>query len=249
MYQTYFDKLLVGDLHFKNNHLPFDFTLWGWITIKIKRMSLNVKSISKAQQILHLTHQTADKTPARQQGNHSRPEPVASCGHPHTQPFTRQTAQRLLPAGKCLRTSWLDSAAGPRAPAAPRLPDRAPPCRQKQCWSCSGTLSLRISARWTSGQDCSHSPGPRSCRWSRCSAGTRRRCGTPARGTRNASPDCWQVWCSCLAPTLGHSWFGLHTIPHCDCSLRPGAFHLRRKDQVRHISFKGFIQVHLFLYN
>lgn len=211
----------------------------------VTKKSLNVRGMYETQQIFHLPYETANKSPARKLENHTNPYImwlVLNRGS-----FIRLINCYLLFMWKLLQTpSWLSFAAitinpairtsgfswpknnpltCPSAPLAGSLP-----CRQKQCWSCSGTPCLRISARWTSARGCSHSPAPGSCRWSHCSAGTQLRCGTRAHDTRSVSPDCWRVWCSCLGPTLGHFWFGLHTIPHCDCSLKPGAFHLRRKE-------------------
>lgn len=201
----------------------------------------------ESQQIFHLSYETANsKSPAGQWENHTSPYNnmwlVLNRGS-----FRRLIKWYLLFTGKLFQSpSWLSFVAVTINPAirtsgfswpennalpCPSAPlAGALPCHQKLCWSCSGTPCLHISARWTSARGCSRSPAPGSCRWSHCSAGTLQRCGTPAHGTRNVSPDCWRVWCSCLGPTLGHFWFGLHTTPHCDCSLKPGAFHLRRKE-------------------
>lgn len=103
------------------------------------------------------------------------------------------------------------------------------PCRQRQCWSCSGRPCPRSAGRWISARGCSRSRAPGSCRWCRCSAGTRRRCGTPARGTMSASPSCSLGWCNCWGPSPARSWSVPRTTPHCGCSPAHGAFRLGEK--------------------
>lgn len=100
------------------------------------------------------------------------------------------------------------------------------PCHRRQCWSCSGRPCPRSAGRWISARGCSRSRAPGSCRWCRCSAGTRPRSATPARGTTSASPSCSPGWCNCWGPSPARSWSEPHTTPHCDCSPAHGAFHL-----------------------
>lgn len=117
------------------------------------------------------------------------------------------------------------------------------PSHQMQCLSCSGKPFPRIAVRSTSVQGCSRSPAPESCHWFRYWGGTQRRSVKLAHGTTSASPSCSRGWCSCLGPSLDHSWFGLHTILHCDYSPRHGVFHLAMKAKtIIHIPSYMYLQ-------
>lgn len=100
------------------------------------------------------------------------------------------------------------------------------PFHRRRCWSCSGRLSPRSAEIWTADRGCSHFPGPENSRWWGRRAGTLQRCETQARDTSCASPDCWLVWCSWRAPSLGRSLSALHSILHSGCSPAHAASHL-----------------------